>query len=90
MWLYLDKQLKPLRVRVGVSDGQNSELLEGDLEEGAEVVTNVVTGAETRPRPANRRFPGPRPTAARRIPGRRRTIAAAAVADRSSAARLRP
>ncbi len=36
-------------VRVGVSDGQNSELLEGDLQEGTEVVTSVLTGAETRP-----------------------------------------
>ena len=31
VWLYVDNQLKPVRVRVGVSDGQNSELIEGDL-----------------------------------------------------------
>jgi hypothetical protein len=45
----VDNQLMPVRVRVGVSDGQNSELLEGDLEEGTQVVTSVITGTETRP-----------------------------------------
>jgi hypothetical protein len=49
VWLYVDNQLEPVRVRVGVSDGQNSELIEGDLQEGTEVVTNVLTGGETRP-----------------------------------------
>jgi HlyD family secretion protein len=50
VWLYVDNQLEPVAVRVGVSDGQNSELLEGGLQEGTEVVTNVLTtGAETRP-----------------------------------------
>ena len=49
VWLYVDNQLKPVGVRVGVSDGQNSELLEGDLQEDTEVVTSVLTGAETRP-----------------------------------------
>ena len=58
MWLYVDNQLKPVRVRVGVSDGQNSELLEGDLQEDTEVVTNVLTGAETRPAAGAGGFPG--------------------------------
>jgi len=49
VWLYVDKQLKPVRLRLGISDGQNTELIEGDLQEGAEVVTNVSTTAETRP-----------------------------------------
>ena len=57
VWLYADKQLKPLRVRVGVSDGQNSELLEGDLQEGTELVTNVIIGARRRPA-ATGGFPG--------------------------------
>ena len=48
-WLYLDKQLKPVRLRTGISDGQNTELIEGELEQGAEVVTNVTLTAETRP-----------------------------------------
>ncbi len=57
VWVYTDKQLQPLRVRLGISDGQASELLEGDLEPGAEVVTNVTTGNETRPAAAQGGFP---------------------------------
>jgi hypothetical protein len=60
--LYQEKQeLKPLRVRTGVSDGQNTELLEdealeGGLQEGTEVVTNVII---TQARPAaTSGFPG--------------------------------
>lgn len=48
-WLYVDKQLRPIRLRLGISDGQNTELIEGDVKDGTEVVTNVTTGAETRP-----------------------------------------
>ena len=57
VWLYQDKQLKPLRVRIGVSDGQNSELLDGDLHEGTEVVTNVIIPSQARPA-ATTGFPG--------------------------------
>jgi HlyD family secretion protein len=49
VWLHADKQLRPIRLRLGISDGQATELLEGDLEPGMEVVTNVTTGNETRP-----------------------------------------
>ncbi len=38
-----------MRLRLGISDGQNTELIEGDLQQGAEVVTNVALGNETRP-----------------------------------------
>jgi HlyD family secretion protein len=57
VWLYQDKQLKPLRVRIGESDGQNSELLDGDLKEGTEVVTNVIIPSQARPA-ATSGFPG--------------------------------
>jgi HlyD family secretion protein len=57
VWLYHDKQLTPLRVRIGVSDGQNSELIEGDLQEGTELVTNVIIAAQARPA-ATGGFPG--------------------------------
>ena len=57
VWLYQDKQLKPLRVRIGVSDGQNTELLEGNLQEGTEVVTNVIIASQARPA-ATTGFPG--------------------------------
>ncbi|HET9265421.1 MAG TPA: efflux RND transporter periplasmic adaptor subunit [Vicinamibacterales bacterium] len=48
VWLYIDKQLKPISVRLGISDGTFTELLSGDLNEGQEVVVNMVTGLEQR------------------------------------------
>ena len=51
VWLYVDKRIKPVQLRLGISDGQATELIEGDLEPGTEVVTNVTTGTETRPTP---------------------------------------
>jgi hypothetical protein len=52
VWRYIANQLKPVRVRLGITDGQATELIEGDLQEGAEVVANVVIGTQTtRPAP---------------------------------------
>jgi hypothetical protein len=59
VWLYSDKQLKPLRLRLGISDGQSTELIEGDLQQGAEVVTNFALGNETRPAATNFPFGQP-------------------------------
>jgi hypothetical protein len=50
-WLYEAKQLKSVNVRLGVSDGTFSELIEGDLKEGQEVVVNMLTGLEPVNRP---------------------------------------
>jgi HlyD family secretion protein len=58
-WLYVDKQLKPVRLRLGISDGQNTELIEGDLQQGQEVVTNVALTNETRPAATNFPFGQP-------------------------------
>ena len=58
-WRYVDKQLKPVRFRLGIADGQNTELIEGDVQEGTEVVTNVVLTAETRPAATNFPFGQP-------------------------------
>jgi HlyD family secretion protein len=58
-WLYVDKQLRPVRLRLGISDGQNTELIEGDLEQGAKVVTNIALGNETRPAATNFPFGQP-------------------------------
>jgi hypothetical protein len=41
-WLYVDKQLKPVRLRLGITDGTNTELLGGELQAGSEVVTGVI------------------------------------------------
>lgn len=48
VWLNKDNKLQRVRLRLGISDGQQTELiqsLDGDLQEGTEVVTNVLTGA---------------------------------------------
>ena len=46
IWLYVDKKLKPVNVRLGISDGTFTELLSGDLQEDQAVVVNMVTGLE--------------------------------------------
>jgi len=48
-WLYVDKQLKPVRLRLGITDGTNTELLGGELQPGSEVVTGVIMSGGTRP-----------------------------------------
>jgi HlyD family secretion protein len=53
VWLDVDKQLKPVRVRLGITDGTNTELLNGELQEGSEVVTGVVLPTSARPAAAN-------------------------------------
>lgn len=58
-WVYVDKQLKPMRLRLGITDGQNTELIEGDLEQGTDVVTNVALTNETRPSATNFPFGQP-------------------------------
>ena len=52
VWLYANNQLTSVRLRVGITDGQQSEVVEGDVTDGQEVVTNISTGtASTRPAP---------------------------------------
>ncbi len=47
-WRFINKQLKPVNLRLGISDGTNTELLEGgDLQVGTEIVTNVVLPTST-------------------------------------------
>jgi hypothetical protein len=48
VWLFIDHQLKPVNVRLGVTDGTNTELLSGELQENMEVVTGVTGVAATR------------------------------------------
>ncbi len=45
-WLYINKQIKSIRVRLGISDGTYTELLSGDVQSGQELVTSVVTPAQ--------------------------------------------
>ncbi|HSK10678.1 MAG TPA: efflux RND transporter periplasmic adaptor subunit [Vicinamibacterales bacterium] len=52
IWLAGQKQLKgPVRLRLGISDGQFTELIEGDVQEGQELVTGVQIGDQVQARP---------------------------------------
>jgi HlyD family secretion protein len=52
-WLYDNKQLKQVRLRLGISDGTNTEIIDAnpEVKEGSEVVTSVIldTGTPTTP-----------------------------------------
>ena len=50
-WLYIDKQLKPVNLRLGISDGTNTEVIGGELPETAEVVIGVTGLGATRTGP---------------------------------------
>jgi hypothetical protein len=50
-WLFMDHQLKPVNLRLGITDGQNTELLSGELQQSMEVVTGVTGLGATRTLP---------------------------------------
>jgi len=41
-WIYVDKQLKPVALRLGISDGTFTELLSGELQDNMELATGVT------------------------------------------------
>jgi hypothetical protein len=43
-WLYVNKELKRVALRLGITDGTQTELIEGDLQPGTEVVTSIIVG----------------------------------------------
>lgn len=45
-WVLQNEKLSPVRVRLGLTDGQQTELLQGDLKENQELVTNITTTAQ--------------------------------------------
>ena len=51
-WLYVDKLLKPVTLRLGITDGANTEVISDDVQEGTEVVTGVTGVGPTRTTPA--------------------------------------
>jgi hypothetical protein len=51
------KELKSFALRLGATDGQNSELLEGDLQEGMALVSNIIIPQEVRPAPGTQNNP---------------------------------
>ena len=50
-WLFMNRQLKPVDMRLGVSDGTNTELLRPDLQEGTLLATGVSGLGTTRALP---------------------------------------
>ncbi len=79
-WLFMDRQLKPVNLRLGISDGTTTELLSEELQESMEVVTGVTGLASTRGTPQGggagnplmpgRGGPGGRPPGGGGQPGR--------------------
>jgi HlyD family secretion protein len=47
-WLFVDHQLKPVNLRLGITDGTNTELLGSELQPPMEVVTTVTGLGSTR------------------------------------------
>jgi HlyD family secretion protein len=47
VWVLRAGEPKPVTIKVGVSDGSVSEVVEGDLKEDDEVITDVASGAAT-------------------------------------------
>ncbi len=47
VWLWMGGQLKSVRVRLGVTDGQNTELVSEELQPDMEVVTGVLFNSAT-------------------------------------------
>ena len=47
-WLFVDHQLKSVSLRLGITDGTNTELLTSDLAQNTEVVTGITGVGSTR------------------------------------------
>jgi hypothetical protein len=59
-WDKAKKELTSHNLRLGIGDGQNTQVLDaGDLAEGAEVLTNIITAAAVRPAGGNPFLQGP-------------------------------
>ena len=50
-WLFMNHELKPVNLRLGISDGTNTEILSGELQPNMEVVTGVTGLGTTRAQP---------------------------------------
>jgi HlyD family secretion protein len=48
-WLFVDHQMKPVNLRLGITDGTNTELLSGELQQNMDVVTSVTGLGNIRP-----------------------------------------
>ncbi|MDP2320207.1 MAG: efflux RND transporter periplasmic adaptor subunit [Acidobacteriota bacterium] len=70
-WSFTDGQLKPLQLRLGISDGTNTEVLGGEVQESTEVVTGVTGLGPTRATPTQGGTGNPLMPAGRGGPGGR-------------------
>jgi hypothetical protein len=61
VWRYVDGKLTGVRVRLGVTDGTNTELVTGDLPENTPVVTGVQINATPSPTTGGQRSPSNSP-----------------------------
>jgi len=50
-WLFMNRELKPVNLRLGISDGTNTELLSTEMQQGMEVVTGVTGLGSNRAQP---------------------------------------
>jgi hypothetical protein len=50
-WVFMNHELKPVNLRLGITDGTNTEVLGGELQPPAEVVTGVTGLGSTRTQP---------------------------------------
>jgi len=51
VWVFMNRELKPVNLRLGISDGSNTELISTELQQGMEVVTGVTGLGSTRAQP---------------------------------------
>ncbi|HEY7289921.1 MAG TPA: efflux RND transporter periplasmic adaptor subunit, partial [Vicinamibacterales bacterium] len=51
VWVFMNRELKPVNLRLGITDGTNTEVLGGELQPPAEVVTGVTGLGSTRTLP---------------------------------------
>mgnify|MGYP001600169658 CR=1 FL=1 len=47
VWVLRGDRPTPVTVKVGVSDGSVSEIVEGDVKEGEEVITDIASGTSS-------------------------------------------
>jgi HlyD family secretion protein len=50
VWVLKDGQPAPVSVRLGVSDGKNTEMLKGEIRQGAEIILGQTESNDKKPR----------------------------------------
>lgn len=61
VWDEAGKQLKRVAIGIGITDGQTTEVVSGDLQPGAEVVTSIIVPLSLRPTTAGNPLMGNQP-----------------------------